>query len=142
MPAVPPVDRISIAVYCAHKQVITNQCCVNDVSGCHPASHKICKNNAITVTVHKGPPNPLLFFTFLKQSQLFPGRGSYHYLKSGTLQCSGGQMFSFHSASVVRNVRRHDNVIGWGGTTEELFKYVCAKDDFAYLVLVQFLVPG
>lgn len=43
-------------------------------------------------------------------------------------------MFYFHSASVVRNVRRHDNVIDRGGTTEELFKYVCAKDDFAYLV--------
>lgn len=25
------------------------------VSGCNPASHKICKNNAITMTVYKVP---------------------------------------------------------------------------------------
>lgn len=77
MPVVPPVERRSIAVFCAHNLVSTNRCCV-DVSGCHPASHKICKNNAITVIVHKGPPNLLLFVTFLKYSRLFPGRGSYH----------------------------------------------------------------
>lgn len=32
-------------------------CCVAvyGMSGCNPASHKICKNNAITMTVYKVP---------------------------------------------------------------------------------------
>lgn len=33
------------------------RCCVAvyGMSGCNPASHKICKNNAITMTVYKVP---------------------------------------------------------------------------------------
>lgn len=27
----------------------------NGMSGCNPATHKICKNNAITMTVYKDP---------------------------------------------------------------------------------------
>lgn len=38
------------------------RCCVAvyGMSGCNPASHKICKNNAITMTVYKVPEENIL----------------------------------------------------------------------------------
>lgn len=36
-------------------------CAVCFLSGCNPASHKICKNNAITKTVHKVPEVTIVY---------------------------------------------------------------------------------
>lgn len=74
------------------------------MSGCNPASHKICKNNAITMTVYKVPEVNILvkvekkkkkssnvfflFVTFLSILSGFYAMRNLTYLKSGTLQCS------------------------------------------------------
>lgn len=85
----------------------TMRCCVAvyGVSGCNPASHKICKNNAITMTVYKVPAvnilvkvkkkyHPMYFFFLFpvcyifKYSRWFLRQRNLTYLKSGTSQCS------------------------------------------------------
>lgn len=88
--------------------------------GVYPAPHKICKNHAITVTVHKAPPNPVCHlcevFSVVSMPTELP------YLKSSPMQCRIKQLISFFfffpqslcqsvsSVSVVRNVHRHDNM--------------------------------
>lgn len=54
----PCVEWSSIAVlYVLYWLAWAMRCCVAvyGMSGCNPASHKICKNNAITMTVYKVP---------------------------------------------------------------------------------------
>lgn len=56
------------------------------MSGCNPASHKICKNNAITKTVYKVPEVNILvevmffflFVAFLSKLGGFHGRETVH----------------------------------------------------------------
>ena len=43
----------------------------NGVSGCNPASHKICKNNAITMTVYKVPEVYIYIYTCESGKQIY-----------------------------------------------------------------------
>lgn len=50
------------------------RCCVAvfGMSGCDPASHKICKNNAITMTVYKVPEVHILVKVSFKRKKNHP----------------------------------------------------------------------
>lgn len=106
----PCVEWSNIAVFffnVLYRLAWTMRCCVAvyGVSGCNPASHKICKNNAITMTVYKVPAvnilvkvkkkyHPMYFFFLFpvcyifKYSRWFLRQRNLTYLKSGTSQCS------------------------------------------------------
>lgn len=74
----------------------------------NPTSHKICKNNAITMTVYKVPEVNILVKVkniYIYKSMYFlsvcyilrwsPCQTNLTYLKSGTSQCSILHMYSF-----------------------------------------------
>lgn len=109
-PVVPPCgveQHCSFFFNVLYRLAWTMRCCVAvyGVSGCNPASHKICKNNAITMTVYKVPAvnilvkvkkkyHPMYFFFLFpvcyifKYSRWFLRQRNLTYLKSGTSQCS------------------------------------------------------
>lgn len=98
----------------------------NGMSGCNPASHKICKNNAITMTVYKVPGVNILvkvqkrnkkkinimkmyyflFATFLSKLSGFHCQRNLTYLKSGALQCGIVKMYLSSSCEGVRSAVR------------------------------------
>ncbi len=97
-------------------------CCVavNGMSGCDLASHKICKNNAITMTVYKVPEvnilvkiekiNIMMFFflfvTFLSDSVVSPPEKP-NILEIRYIAVQLSCIYLSLSCPVVRSASRH-----------------------------------